>query len=263
MSEQLKVPTMAQCMAEGRQPEILFWVGAAGSYDDRAKKITRAFVKILNRANVDFAVLGTEESSTGDLAKRAGNEFLFQMQAMTNIEVLNAYEVKRIVTACPHSYNTLKNEYPELGGNYQVQHHTEFINELIKAGKLKIGSVPELSGKRITFHDPCYLGRGNNIYEAPRELLRTLGVEIVEMKRNRNSALCCGAGGAQMFKEPEKGDKDINVLRTEDALETKADIIATGCPYCNTMMTDGVKAKDKEQSVQVLDIAELIANSQE
>ncbi|MEO8933802.1 MAG: (Fe-S)-binding protein [Xanthomarina sp.] len=263
MSEQLKVPTMAQCMAEGRKPEILFWVGAAGSYDDRAKKITRAFVKILNRANVDFAVLGTEESSTGDLAKRAGNEFLFQMQAMTNIEILNAYEVKRIVTACPHSYNTLKNEYPELGGNYEVQHHTQFINDLIKVGKLKIGRVSELAGKRITFHDPCYLGRGNNIYEAPRELLKTLGVELVEMKRNRNMALCCGAGGAQMFKEPEKGDMDINVLRTEDALETKADIIATGCPYCNTMMTDGVKSKEKEASVQVLDIAELIANSQE
>ncbi|MCX7548048.1 (Fe-S)-binding protein [Xanthomarina sp. F1114] len=263
MSEQLKVPTMAQCMAEGRQPEILFWVGAAGSYDDRAKKITRAFVKILNKANVDFAVLGTEESSTGDVAKRAGNEFLFQMQAMTNIEVLNAYEVKRIVTACPHSYNTLKNEYPELGGNYQVQHHTQFINELISSGKLNIGKVSELSGKRITFHDPCYLGRANDVYEAPRELLKTLGVELVEMKRSRNSALCCGAGGAQMFKEPEKGDKDINVLRTEDALETKPNIIATGCPYCNTMMTDGVKAKDKEDSIQVLDIAELIANSQE
>ncbi|GGG48616.1 (Fe-S)-binding protein [Bizionia arctica] len=261
MSEQLKVPTMAQCMAEGRQPEILFWVGAAGSYDDRAKKITRAFVKILNMANVDFAVLGTEESSTGDVAKRAGNEFLFQMQAVTNIEVLNAYEVKRIVTACPHSFNTLKNEYPELGGHYQVQHHTEFINDLLKSGKLKIGNASQLKGNRITFHDPCYLGRGNNIYEAPRDLLKSLGVEVVEMKRNRQTALCCGAGGAQMFKEPEKGDKDINVLRTEDALETQSNIIATGCPYCNTMMTDGVKAKEKEDSVQVLDIAELIANS--
>ncbi|WP_417866514.1 (Fe-S)-binding protein [Xanthomarina gelatinilytica] len=262
MSEQLKVPTMAQCMAEGRQPEILFWVGAAGSYDDRAKKITKAFVKILNKANVDFAVLGTEESSTGDVAKRAGNEFLFQMQAVTNIEVLNAYEIKRIVTACPHSYNTLKNEYPELGGNYQVQHHTEFINELIKSGRLTIEGSNQLSGKRITFHDPCYLGRANDVYEAPRNLLRSLGVDLVEMKRNRNSALCCGAGGAQMFKEPEKGDKDINVLRTEDAMETNPNIIATGCPYCNTMMTDGVKAKEKEDSVQVMDIAELIANSQ-
>src|SRR5690554_5057907 len=262
MSEQLKVPTMAQCMAEGREPEILFWVGAAGSYDDRAKKITRAFVKILNKANVDFAVLGTEESSTGDVAKRAGNEFLFQMQAVTNIEVLNSYKVKRIVTACPHSYNTLKNEYPELGGNYHVQHHTEFINELIKSGRLTIEGSTQLSGKRITFHDPCYLGRANDVYEAPRNLLRSLGVELVEMKRNRNTALCCGAGGAQMFKEPEKGDKDINILRTEDAMETNPNIIATGCPYCNTMMTDGVKAKEKEDSVQVMDIAELIANSQ-
>jgi Fe-S oxidoreductase len=263
MSEQLKVPTMAQCMAEGRQPEVLFWVGSAGSYDDRAKKITKAFVKILNKANVDFAVLGTEESCTGDVAKRAGNEFLFQMQAVMNIEVLNGYEVKRIVTACPHSFNTLKNEYPELGGKYQVQHHTEFIDELMKAGRLKIEGTSQLKGKRITFHDPCYLGRANDVYEAPRQLLESLGIELVEMKRNRSSALCCGAGGAQMFKEPEKGDKDINVLRTEDALQTNPNIIATGCPYCNTMMTDGVKAKEKEDSIQVLDIAELIANSQE
>ena len=261
MSEALKVPTMAECMAEGRQPEILFWVGSAGSYDDRAKKITRAFVKILNNANVDFAVLGTEESCTGDVAKRAGNEFLFQMQAVTNIEVLNAYDVKRIVTACPHSYNTLKNEYPELGGNYQVQHHTQFIEELINAGRLKIESESSFKGKRITFHDPCYLGRANSVYEAPRTLLKAMNVEMVEMKRNQKTALCCGAGGAQMFKDAEKGDKEINVLRTEDALETKPSIIATGCPYCNTMMTDGVKFKEKEAEVTVLDIAELIANA--
>lgn len=262
MSELLKVPTMAECMAEGRQPEVLFWVGAAGSYDDRAKKITRAFVKILNKAKVDFAVLGTEESSTGDVAKRAGNEFLFQMQALSNIELLNAYQVKHIVTACPHSYNTLKNEYPELGGHYNVQHHTQFIADLIKNKRLIIEDNSNLKGKRITFHDPCYLGRGNNEYEAPRTLLKNLGVELVEMKRNRRTALCCGAGGAQMFKEPEKGDKDINVLRTEDALETQASIIATGCPFCNTMMTDGVKAKEKEASVKIFDIAELIANAQ-
>ncbi|HMQ44228.1 MAG: (Fe-S)-binding protein [Confluentibacter sp.] len=262
MSELLKVPTMAECMAEGRQPEVLFWVGAAGSYDDRAKKITRAFVKILNKAKVDFAVLGTEESSTGDVAKRAGNEFLFQMQALSNIELLNAYQVKHIVTACPHSYNTLKNEYPELGGHYNVQHHTQFIADLIKNKRLTIEDNSNLKGKRITFHDPCYLGRGNNEYEAPRTLLKNLGVELVEMKRNRRTALCCGAGGAQMFKEPEKGDKDINVLRTEDALETQASIIATGCPFCNTMMTDGVKAKEKEASVKIFDIAELIANAQ-
>ena len=262
MSETLKVRTMTEYAAEGKQPEILFWVGSAGSYDDRAKKITKAFVKILNSANVDFAVLGTEESSTGDVAKRAGNEFLFQMQAITNIEILNAYGVKRIVTACPHSYNTLKNEYPELGGSYQVQHHTQFIEELIKSGRLKIESENTFKGKRITFHDPCYLGRANDVYETPRELLKALGVEMVEMKRNRKTALCCGAGGAQMFKEPEKGDKDINVLRTEDALETQPSIIATGCPYCNTMMTDGVKSKEKESEISVLDVAELIANMQ-
>lgn len=262
MSDTLKVPTMAESMAEGRQPEILFWVGSAGSYDDRAKKITRAFVKILNKANVDFAVLGTEESCTGDVAKRAGNEFLFQMQAVTNIEILNAYEVKRIVTACPHSYNTLKNEYPSLGGVYQVQHHTQFIEELIQKGKLKVERDSAFKGKRITFHDPCYLGRANEVYEAPRELLKMLGVELLEMKRSRKSALCCGAGGAQMFKEPEKGDKDVNVLRTEDALETNPGIIATGCPYCNTMMTDGVKAKEKENDISVMDVAEILAQSQ-
>lgn len=263
MSEALKVPTMAECMAEGRQPEILFWVGSAGSYDDRAKKITKAFVKILNNANVNFAVLGTEESCTGDVAKRAGNEFLFQMQAVTNIEILNAYEVKRIVTACPHSYNTLKNEYPQLGGNYQVQHHTQYIEELINTGRLAIEKENAFKGKRITFHDPCYLGRANSVYQAPRTLLKAMNVELVEMKRNQKTALCCGAGGAQMFKEPEQGDKDINVLRTEDALETKPNVIATGCPYCNTMMTDGVKAKEKESDVQVMDVAELIANAQE
>ncbi|NIK91914.1 (Fe-S)-binding protein [Mangrovimonas sp. CR14] len=257
------VKTMADFMAEGKQPEILFWVGSAGSYDDRAKKITRAFVKILNKAQVDFAVLGTEESCTGDVAKRAGNEFLFQMQAMMNIEVLNGYEVKRIVTACPHSYNTLKNEYPSLGGNYHVQHHTEYIEELLQNGRLKLESSSKLNGKRVTFHDPCYLGRANEVFEVPRNLLKTLGVDLKEMKRNRRTALCCGAGGAQMFKEPEKGDKDINVLRTEDALETQPEIIATGCPYCNTMMTDGVKSKEKEDSIQVLDVAELIANSQD
>jgi len=249
-------------MAEGKQPEVLFWVGSAGSYDDRAKKITRAFVKILNKANVDFAVLGTEESCTGDVAKRVGNEFLFQMQAVTNIEILNAYEVKKIVTACPHSYNTLKNEYPELGGKYEVLHHTQYIKELFEAGRIKVGT-DKYKGTRITFHDPCYLGRANNVYEAPRDLLKLIGVDLVEMKRHKNTALCCGAGGAQMFKEPEKGDMDINVLRTEDALKTNPKIIATGCPYCNTMMTDGIKFKEKESEVTVLDVAELIANAQE
>jgi len=263
MSESLVVKTMAEFMAEDKQPEVLFWVGSAGSYDDRAKKITRAFVKILNKANVDFAVLGTEESCTGDAAKRAGNEFLFQMQAVTNIEILNAYEVKKIVTACPHSYNTLKNEYPELGGKYDVLHHTQYIKELFDAGRIKVGTDNKYKGTRITFHDPCYLGRANNVYEAPRDLLNLVGVDLIEMKRHKSTSLCCGAGGAQMFKEPEKGDMDINVLRTEDALKTNPKIIATGCPYCNTMMTDGIKFKEKESEVDVLDIAELIANTQE
>ena len=257
MSENLLVPTMAEMMAQGKQPDVLFWVGCAGSFDDRAKKITKAFVKILNSANVSFAVLGTEESCTGDPAKRAGNEFL---QAVTNIEVMNAYEVKRIVTACPHCFNTLKNEYPELGGNYEVLHHTEFIKSLLNEGKLTIEGG-QFKGKRITFHDPCYLGRANNIYEAPRELIQKLDAELVEMKRSRANGLCCGAGGAQMFKEPEKGNKDINIERTEDALATQPEIIAAGCPFCNTMLTDGIKHKEKESDVKIYDIAELIANA--
>jgi len=256
----MNVPTMADMIAQEKQPEVLFWVGAAGSYDERAKKISRAFVKILHQAKVDFAVLGTEESSTGDTAKRAGNEFLFQMQAMINIEILNGYNVKKIVTCDPHSFNTLKNEYPSLGGNYEVYHHTQFIQNLISEGRLKINDTI-LKGKKITFHDPCYLGRANEEYESPRNLIRRLGVNLKEMKRNKSSALCCGAGGAQMFKDAEKGTKEINVLRTEDALETKPDIIATGCPYCNTMMTDGVKFKEKEAEVLVKDIAELIAEA--
>jgi len=256
----MNVPTMADMIAQEKQPEVLFWVGAAGSYDERAKKISRAFVKILHQAKVDFAVLGTEESSTGDTAKRAGNEFLFQMQAMMNIEILNGYNVKKIVTCDPHSFNTLKNEYPSLGGNYEVYHHTQFIQNLISEGRLKINDTI-LKGKKITFHDPCYLGRANEEYESPRNLIRRLGVNLKEMKRNKSSALCCGAGGAQMFKDAEKGTKEINILRTEDALETKPDIIATGCPYCNTMMTDGVKFKEKEAEVLVKDIAELIAEA--
>ena len=253
----MNVATMADMMAQGKQPEVLFWVGAAGSYDDRAKKISRAFVKILHQAGVNFAVLGTEESSTGDAAKRAGNEFLFQMQAMMNIEILNGYQVKKIVTCDPHSFNTLKNEYPSLGGKYEVFHHTQFIRNLISEGRLNIDKTT-LKGKRVTFHDPCYLGRANDVYESPRDLIRRLGVNLTEMKRNKASALCCGAGGAQMFKESEPGKQEVNIKRTEQALETKPDIIAAGCPFCNTMLTDGIKNKKKEDQVEVLDIAELI-----
>lgn len=263
MSNALRVPTMAEMMAAGESPEILFWVGCAGSFDDRAKKITKAVVKILNACDVKFAVLGAEESCTGDPAKRAGNEFTFQMQAFMNIEVLNAYEVKKIVTACPHCFNTLKNEYPELGGNYEVIHHTQLIQGLINEGKLALKDGGIFKGKKITFHDPCYLGRANNVYDAPRELIEKLDAELVEMKRCKTKGLCCGAGGAQMFKEAEKGNKEVNIERTEDALEVKPNIIATGCPFCNTMMTDGVKNFNKEDEILVLDVAELIASAGE
>jgi len=260
MSDALQVPTLAEMTAAGQKPEVVFWVGCAGSFDDRAKKITKAFVQLLQKAEVSYAVLGTEESCTGDPAKRAGNEFLFQMQAMSNIQILDAYEVKKIVTTCPHCFNTLKNEYPELGGNYEVMHHTEFLKSLLDSGKLSVAGG-QFKGKKITFHDPCYLGRANKVYEAPRDLLQKLDAELSEMKRCKSNGLCCGAGGAQMFKEPEKGNKDINIERTEEALETQPDIIATGCPFCNTMMTDGVKHKEKETSVKVYDIAELLAQA--
>ena len=259
MSEVVNVPTMAEMMAQGKQPEVLFWVGCAGSFDDRAKKITKAFVRILNRAKVEFAVLGTEESCTGDPAKRAGNEFLFQMQAMMNIEVLNAYEAKKIVTACPHCFNTLKNEYPELGGVYDVIHHTTFLQELIEQGKIKFTDSNEWKGKSITYHDSCYLGRANDIYEAPRKVLESLDMELREMKRCKSKGLCCGAGGAQMFKEEEKGEKRINMERADEAIETKAEFVASACPFCNTMMTDGIKNRDEEVNTSVLDIAEIVA----
>ena len=258
----MRVPTMAEMMANGETPEILFWVGCAGSFDQRAQKITKAFATILDKAGVVYAILGKEEACTGDPARRAGNEFTFQMQAMMNIEVLNAYEAKKIVTACPHCFNTLKNEYPELGGKYEVIHHTEFLKSLLDDGRLTIEGG-QFNGKKITFHDPCYLGRANSIYEAPRDLIDKLDAELVEMKRSKANGLCCGAGGAQMFKDAEAGDKEINIERTEDALNTNPDIIATGCPFCNTMLTDGIKNKEKEGEIKVMDIAELIANAQD
>ena len=258
----MTVPTMAGMAAKGESPEILFWVGCAGSFDDRAKRVTQAFVKILNAVNIKFAVLGTEETCTGDPARRAGNEFLFQMQTMSNIQVLNGYGIKKIVTACPHCFNTLKNEYPELGGNYEVIHHSTLLQQLINEGKIKLKEGGAFKGKKITYHDSCYLGRANNIYEAPREVLQLLDADLVEMKRCRTTGLCCGAGGAQMFKEPEKGNKDINIVRTEEALETGATTVAVACPFCMTMITDGVKNKEKEAEVKVKDLAELIAEAQ-
>jgi heterodisulfide reductase subunit D len=257
-----KVPTMAELASKGEVPEVLFWVGCAGSFDDRYKRVTKAFVKILNEVQIKFAVLGTEETCTGDPARRAGNEFLFQMQAMNNIQVLNGSGIKKIVTACPHCFNTIKNEYPELGGSYEVIHHSAFLQQLIQEGKIKLKEGGSFKGKKITYHDSCYLGRANNVYEAPRAVLEALDDDLVEMKRCRTTGLCCGAGGAQMFKEPEKGNKDINVERTEEALATGASVIAVACPFCMTMMNDGVKNKDREADVKVKDLAELIAESQ-
>ena len=262
MSNTYQVPTMAQKAAAGETPEVLFWVGCAGSFDERYQAVTLAFTKILTKVGINFAVLGEEETCTGDPARRAGNEFLFQMQAISNIQVLEGYEIKKIVTACPHCFNTLKNEYPALGGNYEVMHHSQFLQGLIQEGKIVMKGGGAYQGKRITFHDSCYLGRANNVYEAPREIIKALDMELVEMKRCRSKGLCCGAGGAQMFKEPEKGNKDINVERTEEALQTGAKTIAVGCPFCLTMMSDGVKNKEQEKQVQVLDLAELIARDQ-
>jgi heterodisulfide reductase subunit D len=257
-----EIPTMGELKSKGEIPEILFWVGCAGSFDDRNKRVTKAFIKILNAVHIKFAVLGTEEMCTGDPARRAGNEFLFQMQAMNNIQVLNGYEIKKIVTACPHCFNTLKNEYPELGGKYEVIHHSQFLQQLIHEGRIKIKEGGSFSGKKITYHDSCYLGRANAIYEAPRAVLEALDADLVEMKRCRTTGLCCGAGGAQMFKEPEKGFKDINIERTEEALSTVAKTIAVDCKFCMTMISDGVKNKDRETEVQVKDLAELIAEAQ-
>jgi len=257
----MEVRTMAAMFANGETPEVLFWVGCAGSFDQRAQKITRAFALILEKTGIHYAILGKEEMCTGDPVRRAGNEFMFQMMAYQNIQVLNNYGIKKIVTACPHCFNTIKNEYKALGGEYEVMHHTVFLQQLIEAGKIKLKEGGSFKGKRITYHDSCYLGRANQVYDAPRKVLELLDAELVEMKRCRSNGLCCGAGGAQMFKEEEKGSTRINFERAEEAIETGASVIAAACPFCNTMMTDGVKNKEKENEVQVLDVAELIAAS--
>lgn len=259
----MQVPEMATLFANQEDPEVLFWVGCAGSFDQRAQKITRAFATILTKTGIKYAILGKEEACTGDPARRSGNEFLFQMMAYQNIQVLNNYNIKKIVTACPHCFNTLKNEYPVLGGNYEVIHHATFLQQLIDEGKIKIKEGGGFKGKRITYHDSCYLGRANNIYEAPRKVLQALDGELVEMKRCKSKGLCCGAGGAQMFKEEEKGAVRINIERTDEALEVNPSVIAAACPFCNTMLTDGVKSKEKEDHTKVLDIAELVAMAME
>jgi len=258
--QKIKIPVMADLFARGEKPEFLFWVGCAGAYDDRYKKVVRAFTKILLHLKVSFAVLGKEESCTGDPARRAGNEMLYQMQALRNIETLEAYEVKKIITICPHCYNIFRNEYPDLGGVYEVVNYLQFLNKKIKEGKLNL-STELYYNVPITYHDPCYLGRANNIYTEPRLILKNLTGNFVEMKRNRRFALCCGAGGGQMFKEAEKGNKEIFIERIEDVLKTEAKIIATACPFCMTMLTDGLKYKNREEDIQNLDIAEIVAQS--
>lgn len=257
----MAVKTMAEWAAEGQKPEILFWVGCAGSFDDRYKNVTLAICRILDKVGLTYGVLGTEETCTGDPARRAGNEFLFQMQALMNIQTMDAYEVKKIVTGCPHCFNTLKNEYPALGGNYEVLHHSELIQQLMGEGKIKPADGQPFKGKKITYHDSCYLGRANDVYEAPRAVLEALDGALVEMKRSRKNGLCCGAGGAQMFKEAENGSKEINIERIEEALETGANVVAAACPFCITMLSDGIKNKEKEDSVKVYDLAELVAAS--
>ena len=255
------IPTMAEMAAKGESPEVLFWVGCAGSFDERYKAVTLAFVKILNQVGISFAVLGEEETCTGDPARRAGNEFLFQMQATANIQVLDGYNVKKIITACPHCFNTLKNEYPALGGKYEVMHHSTFLQQLIDEGKVKLADGGEFKGKKITYHDSCYLGRSNEIFEAPRAVIAALDADLVEMKRCKTNGLCCGAGGAQMFKEAEPGDREINIERTGDVLESGAEIVASACPFCMTMLEDGIKNEEKEGAIKVLDLAELIVKS--
>jgi heterodisulfide reductase subunit D len=255
------IQRMADMAAQGKEPEILFWVGCAGSFDDRAQKVTKAMARILQEVGIDFAILGNEESCTGDPARRAGNEFVFQMTALQNVEILNMYKVKKIVTICPHCFNTLKNEYPALGGNYEVIHHTQLLQSLIDEGRLKMKEGGAFEGKKITYHDSCYLGRINGVYEAPRNVLKQLDNDLVELKRSRANGLCCGAGGAQMFKEDEPGEKRINIERTDEIAESGAPIVAMNCPFCLIMMEDGIKGKDKQEEIMAYDLAELIVNN--
>jgi Fe-S oxidoreductase len=252
-----EVPVFSSLPAGKSNPEYLFWVGCAGAFDDRYKKVVKAFAQILNKLNISYAVLGKEETCTGDPARRAGNEMLYQMQALAVIDILKKYEIKKIITTCPHCFNIFKNEYPDLGGNFEVINYLQLLSRYIEDGQLKI-DTGSLKDATITFHDPCYLGRANDIYTEPRSIVRSLTGNFTEMKRNRSFALCCGAGGGQMFKEAEKGDKEVFIERTEEALETKANLVATACPFCMTMMTDGLKYKNREEEIKNLDIAELV-----
>ena len=257
-AEGMEIPTMAEAFEAGKRPELLFWVGCMGSFDDRAKKITVAFARVLKAANVDFAILGQEETCHGDPARRMGNEYLYQTLAKGAIETLDRYEVKTVVTFCPHCFHQIGNEFPQLGGNYEVIHHTTYIERLLEQGLVPLDTD---EGKRLTmvYHDSCYLGRYNDVYDAPRNTLKRAlpVVTLVEPKRTKSRGLCCGAGGGRMWMEEDTG-KRINVERTEELLATGADAIALACPFCMTMMTDGVTAAGSE--VPVLDISEVVAS---
>ncbi|MEA1887405.1 MAG: (Fe-S)-binding protein [Bacteroidota bacterium] len=259
-TKKINVPVMADLLSRGEKAEYLFWVGCAGAFDDRYKKVAAAFAKILTYLDVSYAVLGKEETCTGDPARRAGNEMVYQMQALQNIETFKSYDIKKIITICPHCYNTFKNEYPDLGADFEVISYVSFLADMLNSGKLRPDRTV-LQDKKITYHDPCYLGRANSIYDEPRTLLESISEGLCEMNRNKSSALCCGAGGAQMFKEAEKGDKEVFIERTEEALATGAEIIATACPFCMTMITDGLKYKNREDEVKNFDIAELIVKA--
>lgn len=250
-AEGLQIKTMA----EDKETEYLFWVGCAGSFDNRYKKVSRAFASIMQKAGVNFRILGTEEKCNGDTARRLGNEYLAQQMMQENIEKLNGYGVKKIVTACPHCFNSIKNEYKQFGGNFEVLHHSEMIEALLEAGSIQ---VKKTGVRKVTFHDSCYLGRYNDTYEAPRETLKAIpGVTLTEMERNKSRGFCCGAGGGRMFLEDVEGGR-INEERSREAIATGADTIGTACPFCMTMMNDGVKAHDKADSVAVKDIAEIV-----
>ncbi len=251
----MEVPLWKDLVDRGEKPEYLLWVGCACAYDLSAQKMIRSLVKLLNIAGVTFGILGDEEQCTGDPARRAGNEFVFQMLALQNIELLNSYGVERILCVCPHCYNVLKNEYPDLGGTYEVVHYSTLLSELIRQGRLSIGAK---SKERITYHDSCYLGRGNGEYEAPREVVRALYEELTEMERSRERGLCCGAGGAQMFKEEETGTKRVSRQRTEEIIATGAKIVALNCPYCKIMLSDGLNTADADTQVKLYDLSELI-----
>jgi Fe-S oxidoreductase len=257
MDLKVKVPIISELAAENLKCEYLFWVGSVGSYDERIKEITRSFAKILIHCDIDFAILGVEESDSGDVARRAGNEFLFQMQAMHNIETFKMYDIRKVITCCPHDYNTFKNEYTDFGYSFQTFHHSQFIMMLINSGKLKINNNP-LNGKRITYHDPCYLGRGNKIYDEPRMILKNISSNFVEIKRNKARSLCCGAGGAQIFKDADKGLMEVSQMRTNEILETNPEIIATSCPFCMIMLSEGMNQYGNNELTKVYDLAELV-----